>query len=459
MGPYTGQNLRLAGGGALERGRGGRTLLAAPTLQITPWAGAGGAGSVESMDVTVIGGGIAGLALAHQLAPDHDVTVLEASPGPRGGGYMIDFFGPGFFAAERMGIIDELRARGHVFEGVRYATPDGAESGRIDVDSLINAVGGRYFSILRPEVELGLLAVLPGSVDLRYGGRAVAVRDVALEGGGSPRGALVELADGTTLASDLVVACDGVRSPVRERVAPGHGQIVPMGYRVASYLYPDPELAEELGERMLMTDTVGRVGWAYAAGDGRVGAMFAERSAGTVGGGARAGRRGRRLAAHPGTSADEQVARPVPDRARLQRDFAGLHPQVDRALAHAPESFYDDLVAQAIAPRWSRGRVVLAGDAAHAPSLLAGQGTSLAIAGAEVLARSLRAAGPHVEAGLAEYERRWRPTAESAQLMGRRSASFFAPANRVQLKVQQVARRAVTLPGASLFAGRSFLAP
>ena len=31
------------------------------------------------MDVTVIGGGIAGLALAHQLAPDHDVTVLEGT--------------------------------------------------------------------------------------------------------------------------------------------------------------------------------------------------------------------------------------------------------------------------------------------------------------------------------------------------------------------------------------------
>lgn len=387
------------------------------------------------MDVTVIGGGIAGLALAHQLAPDHDVTVLEASPGPRGGGYMIDFFGPGFVAAERMGIIEELRARGHVFEGVRYGTPDGAESGRIDVDSLIRAVGGRYFSILRPEVELGLLSVLPGSVDLRYGARAVAVRDIALDGGGSPRGALVELADGTTLAADLVVACDGVRSPLREKVAPGHGEIVPMGYRVASYLYPDPQLAEELGERMLMTDTVGRVGWAYAAGDGRVGAMFAERT-------------------------DEaQLERPVPDRARLQRDFAGLHPQVDRALAHAPESFYDDLVAQAIAPRWSRGRIVLAGDAAHAPSLLAGQGTSLAIAGAEALARSLRAAGPHVEVGLAGYERRWRPTAEKIQRMGRRSASFFAPANQLQLRLQQIARRAVTLPGASLLAARTVIAP
>ena len=381
------------------------------------------------MDVTIIGGGIAGLALAHELAPDHRVTVLESSPGPRGGGYMIDFFGPGFVAAERMGIIEELRGRGHAFEGVRYGTPDGQESGRIDVGPLVDAADGRYFSILRPEVELGLLAVLPSSVDLRYATRVEAVHDLAAER------AVVELADGTVLDSDLIVACDGVRSVARELVAPGHGAIVPMGYRVASYLYEDPELAAELGERMLMTDTVGRVGWAYAADDRRVGVMLAER------------------VAPAGT------ARPTPDRQRLQRDFTGLHPQVDRALAHAPESFYDDLVAQAIAPRWSRGRLVLAGDAAHAPSLLAGQGTSVAIAGAEALARSLRATGPYVEAGLAEYERRWRPTAEKVQRSGRRSASFFIPAGPLQLRMQQIGRRAIGLPGVSRLVARSFIAP
>lgn len=381
------------------------------------------------MDVTIIGGGIAGLALAHELAPDHQVTVLESSPGPRGGGYMIDFFGPGFVAAERMGIIEELRGRGHAFEGVRYGTPDGQESGRIDVGPLVDAADGRYFSILRPEVELGLLAVLPSSVDLRYATRVEAVHDLAAER------AVVELADGTVLDSDLIVACDGVRSVARELVAPGHGAIVPMGYRVASYLYEDPELAAELGERMLMTDTVGRVGWAYAADDRRVGVMLAER------------------AAPAGT------ARPTPDRQRLQRDFTGLHPQVDRALAHAPESFYDDLVAQAIAPRWSRGRLVLAGDAAHAPSLLAGQGASVAIAGAEALARSLRATGPYVEAGLAEYERRWRPTAEKVQRSGRRSASFFIPAGPLQLRMQQIGRRAIGLPGVSRLVARSFIAP
>lgn len=398
------------------------------------WAGALSAGTVDAMDVTLIGGGIAGLALAHELAPDHDVTVLESSPGPRGGGYMIDFFGPGFYAAERMGILEEFRSRGHEFEGVRYGTPDGVDSGRIDVGPLVQAAGGRYFSILRPEVELGLLSVLPASVDLRYGAQVVAVRDAELEGAARARRAVVELADGAALDSDLVVACDGVRSLAREQVSPGHGAIVPMGYRVASYLYEDPELAADLGERMLMTDTVRRVGWAYAADDTRVGVMLAERVEGA------------------GTK------RPEPDRERLQRDFTGLHPQVDRALAHAPESFYDDLVAQAIAPRWSRGRIALAGDAAHAPSLLAGQGTSLAIAGAEALARSLRSTGPHVEAGLAEYERRWRPTAEKVQRSGRRSASFFTPSSAAQLRLQQLGRRAIGLPGVSRLVTRSFIA-
>jgi 2-polyprenyl-6-methoxyphenol hydroxylase-like FAD-dependent oxidoreductase len=64
-----------------------------------------------------------------------------------------------------------------------------------------------------------------------------------------------------------------------------------------------------------------------------------------------------------------------------------------------------------------------------------------------------------VETGLVEYERRWRPTVEATQRAGRRSASFFAPASRFQLKVQQIARRAVTLPGAGRLAARSFLAP
>lgn len=400
------------------------------------------------MDITIVGGGVCGLALAHELAPDHRVTVLESSPGPRGGGYMIDFFGPGVLAAERMGVIEELRRRGHVFDGVRYGLPDGSPSGTIDAAPLVNAAGGRYFSILRPEVELGLLAQLPESVDLRYGVRVVGVRedetrdaeahDTGTESSATleaaPGRAAVITAEGEVLESDLVVACDGVRSPLREHVAPGHGRILPMGYRAASYLFDDAQLAHELGQRMLMTDTIQRVGWLYAADAEQVGVMFTER-----------------VDPH-------DIERPSADPERLRRRFTGLHPQLDRALEHAPETFYDDLVAQSYAPRWSRGRVVLAGDAAHAPSLLAGQGTSLAIAGAEALARSLWATGPHVEAGLAEYERRWRPTADAVRRSGRLSASAFIPATTLQLRLQQVARRAIGLPGVSRLLSRQFIA-
>src|SRR5699024_2224598 len=260
------------------------------------------------------------------------------------------------------------------------------------------------------------------------GARAVGVRATA------PQRAAVELADGTELDADLVVACDVVRSPFREHVAPGHGEIIPMGYRAASYLFEDPDLARELGERMLMTDTVQRTGWLYAADASRVGVMFTER----------VDRR--------------DASRPTPDPDRLRRRFAGLHPQIDRALTRVPTSFYDDLVAHSHAPRCSRGRGVLAGDAAPAQSLRAGQGTALGIVGAAARAGSRRATCPYVEAGLAEYGRRWRPTAQKVARSGRLSAAAFIPATTLQRRLQQLARRAVSLPGARTVLARQFIA-
>src|SRR5699024_11533865 len=135
----------------------------------------------------------------------------------------------------------------------------------------------------------------------------------------------------------------------------GHGEIIPMGYRAASYLFEDPDLARELGERMLMTDTVQRTGWLYAADASRVGGMFTER----------VDRR--------------DASRPTPDPDRLRRRFAGLHPPIDRPLTRVPTSFSDDLVAQSHAPRWSRRRGVLAEDAAQPPPPRAGQRTTLAV--------------------------------------------------------------------------------
>lgn len=61
------------------------------------------------MKIAICGAGMAGLALANRMrAAGGEVVLLERAPGPRAQGYMIDFFGPGFDAAEAMGLVPAI---------------------------------------------------------------------------------------------------------------------------------------------------------------------------------------------------------------------------------------------------------------------------------------------------------------------------------------------------------------
>ena len=106
---------------------------------------------------------------------------------------------------------------------------------------------------------------------------------------------------------------------------------------------------------------------------------------------------GRRL--WPPQRPDRGLRRAPDTRARTSRRPAGPKsaPPTRYGLAGArptralppPGALYYDQVAQIDMPRWSAGHVVLVGDACQAVSLLAGQGASLALAGARVLADEL----------------------------------------------------------------------
>jgi 2-polyprenyl-6-methoxyphenol hydroxylase-like FAD-dependent oxidoreductase len=70
------------------------------------------------VNVIICGAGITGLALAHALdAHGIDATVVERAPGPRDQGYMIDFFGPGYDAAEALGLLHRIRELGYPVDG------------------------------------------------------------------------------------------------------------------------------------------------------------------------------------------------------------------------------------------------------------------------------------------------------------------------------------------------------
>jgi salicylate hydroxylase len=96
--------------------------------------------------------------------------------------------------------------------------------------------------------------------------------------------------------------------------------------------------------------------------------------------------------------------------------FAGWHPAVTQMLGAVPQSPRWGLFARRPLARWSRGPVVLLGDAAHAMLPHQGQGANQAIEDAAVLAAELDGAGD-VPAALHRYAVRRRARTRQVQLL------------------------------------------
>ncbi|MEU8226891.1 FAD-dependent monooxygenase [Kribbella sp. NPDC048915] len=366
------------------------------------------------MHAIICGAGIAGLALANRLSTlGQDVTVLERSAGPRTQGYMIDFFGPGYDAMIAMGLLSALREVAYDVDEAILVDADGRRRAGIDIRQFAE---GDLLSVLRPDLEQVLRDHLPSAVDLRYGASVVAV---------TPRedGVRVELADGSSTDGDVLTGADGIHSTVRQSVfGPEASYLRFLGYHTAAYTFDAPDIHHEVGGRFCLTDTIGCQFGFYALRDGRVASFAVHRST------------------DPGLPADPGGA--------IRSAYADLGWVVPRALDACPEpdQLYYDQVAQIVMPRWSKGRVTLVGDACGAVSLLAGQGASLGIAGAYVLADRL-VSSPTIESALADYEQAWRPVVEEKQKVARSAARWFLPASRTELHTRRILLRVLRLPG------------
>lgn len=112
------------------------------------------------------------------------------------------------------------------------------------------------------------------------------------------------------------------------------------------------------------------------------------------------------------------------------------------------EDFYFAPAAQVVLPRYSSGRVVLLGDAAHSPGP-GGMGTGLALIGACVLAGELAAAPDHHTA-FARDERELRPHVEPCQKQARGAAEYPVPQKRSQIWRRNQIMRLSHLPGKSV---------
>jgi 2-polyprenyl-6-methoxyphenol hydroxylase-like FAD-dependent oxidoreductase len=130
---------------------------------------------------------------------------------------------------------------------------------------------------------------------------------------------------------------------------------------------------------------------------------------------------------------------------------------VSGAAMQGCEDLYFDAVSQVEMDSWSRGRVALVGDACFAPSLLSGQGSSFAMAGAYLLAGELGASDGDYEAAFGRHQSRFKPFIDTQQEAAVRAIRWYAPRTPLDLWLRNAAIRLIALPFVSRRVGKRFV--
>lgn len=366
------------------------------------------------MRVLISGAGIAGLTLALCLhRQGHEVLVVDKMPRLRHDGYMIDFFGPGYRAAELMGLLPRLQALHQPVTHTTFLAKDGAPRFTLPYSQIQALTAGRCFNFLRGDLERLLSEALAGRVPVRFCTEVLRVRE--------DRGTVqVVLSDVTTHTCDLLVGADGVHSNVRSLgFGPEQSFLRYLGYHAAAcILERPPNLAAPDGTYFTMA-LPGRQAVVHLLRSGQVAIFFAH--------------------ADP-SSLYESVQFAIRNKlAKVYGDLGWHMPELLRRQREGAYVYYDT-VSQVVMKAWTRGRIALLGDACWCGSLLAGQGASLAVAGAYALSEELERE-KDVPTALSWYEQRLRPLVDRKQKEGRDFARWFVPTSVLKCAARDLALR------------------
>ena len=354
--------------------------------------------------VLVVGLGIAGMATAIALKKKGwEPIIIEKSEQRRTGGYFIGLQGTGKEAASKLGVLADIHIRTPTQSRNWDLLDDGS---RIRVAGFADQIT-KPAVLLRGDIEEGLwLNIEKEKIEVRYGLVPTSIENIKEK----VKVHFQKNSDKTTSEEifDLVVGCDGLRSTVRRLVFGPHEKYIEyMGSMICAYQLKKgiKDFAEHDG---IMSVQPGKSLWIFP------------------------------LEGHPNTALftyrcedpDNQFKKKPSE--ILKELYADMPNQeiVKQALEDLEQSkdFLFDSVNTVNMDKWSKGRVVLVGDAAWCLTLYSGMGAGTAIDGSYELAEAI-SAHEDINLALAKWEKKMRPLIKKHRLLVPLKSQVFCPSN------------------------------
>ncbi|PLP58148.1 oxidoreductase [Mesorhizobium loti] len=342
------------------------------------------------------GGGIAGPSLAYWLARSgHQVVVAERFPALRATGAQVDLRGQGIEAVQRMGLLDSVKSKLVDEAGVSLVNAQGKARATFMANT-----SGHGPQSLTSEYEImrgDLVRILHDATkdDVEYVfGKAVERFDQ------DERKVVARFSDGSSNEFDLLVGADGQGSRIRGAILPPDGPdpYLRMGIHMAYWFIP--RIVSDSNIRDTYNARGGRMIMRRSHNPAQTQVYFILRQA-----------------------SDEASAihkAPIDDQKLFwARKFRNAGWQTGRFVEGmaATDFFYSQEVVQVRTQSWSKGRVVLVGDAAHCASPYSGMGISGSLVGAYVLAGEINRTIEDLPRALAAYDATLRPFVDEIQTL------------------------------------------
>ncbi|MFJ9027513.1 FAD-dependent monooxygenase [Streptomyces sp. NPDC102274] len=371
--------------------------------------------------VLISGAGVAGAALAFWLNRyGFAVTLVEKAGTLRSGGYPIDVRGTALEVVRRMGLLPRLRDAHIDLRRLTFLDGDGGEVASVNPHTVTGGVAGQDLEVRRGDLTGALYTAIRDDVGFLFNDSIDTLDQ-------SGHGVDVTFRGGSRRTFDMVFGADGLHSRTREFLFGPEEQF----HRYLGYCFAGFTMRNTFGlfRETMMWNTPGRAAALYAVGDNdEVHALL--------------------NFAHPEPPFDA-FRNPDAQRDLVAAVFADAGWEVPGMLAamRDADDLFFDAVSQIRMPRWSSGRVALVGDAAYAPSFLTGQGSSLALVGAYMLAGSL--ADRDHAAGFAAYEHTTRQfVTVNQEQVGEGDATLFPTTARALEQRNDMLRNLSAMPSA-----------